>query len=130
MYKIKKEKWGFTLTLGGTVNKEDLDRLFEESEQALTTCSGIFGVIVDLRTLQPLPRDAQTVAVQCQGLYKKGGMRRSAVILSSPLMTMQFKRLAKKSGTHAFQCYFDASSDTHWQKHAADWVKSGIDLNE
>lgn len=127
MYKIEKEKWGFTLTFGGTVNKEDLDRLFKESEQALTTCSEPFGVVVDLRTLKPLPLDAQAVVVQCQGLYKKAGMKRSAVILNSPLMTMQFKRLAKESGTHAFQCYFDASNDTHWQKHAADWVESGID---
>jgi len=130
MYKIEKEKWGFTLTFGGTLNKEDLDRWFKESEQALTTCTGAFGVIVDLRTLKPLPLDVQAVAVQCQGLYKKAGMKRSAVILSSPLMTMQLKRLAKESGIHAFECFIDASNDAHWQKHAADWVKSGIDSNK
>jgi hypothetical protein len=66
MYKIEKEKWGFTLTFGGIVNKEDLDRLFVESEQALTTCSGPFGMIVDLRTLKPLSPNAQAVAVQCR----------------------------------------------------------------
>jgi hypothetical protein len=102
MYKIEKEKWGFTLTLGGTVN-------------------------IDMRTLKPLPTDAQAVMVQGQSLYKKAGMKRSAVILNSPVMTMQFKRLAKESGIYAFECYIDASNYANWQKHAADWVRSGID---
>jgi hypothetical protein len=48
----------------------------------------------------------------------------------SPGAAMQFKRMAKEWGTQAFQCYFDASSDPHWKKHAEDWVKSGIDSDE
>jgi hypothetical protein len=130
MYKIEKRKGGFALTLGDTLSTEELDLWFKESEQALTKCTGAFGVIIDMRTLKPLPPDAQDVMVQGQSLYKKAGMERSAVLLHSPLMTMQFKRLGKESGIYAFERYIDASSDANWQKHAADWVDSGIDLDK
>ena len=54
-------------------------------------------------------------------------MERSVVILNSPLMTMQAKRLSKESGIDAFERYIDASNDTNWEKHALAWVKSGVD---
>jgi hypothetical protein len=130
MYKIEKRKGGFALTFGDTLSKEELDLWFKESERALTECTGAFGVIIDMRTLKPLSPDAQDVMVQGQSLYKKAGMERSAVLLLSPLMTMQFKRLGKESGIYAFERYIDASSDANWQKHAADWVDSGIDLDK
>ena len=127
MYKIEKKEDGFTLTFGGKMDKAELQKWFKESEQALTTCNREFGIIIDMRTLQGLPPDAQAVMVQGQGLYKKKGMQRSAVILNSAAIAMQFKRLGKESGIYAFERYLDASSDTSWQKHATDWVKSGID---
>jgi hypothetical protein len=121
MYKIEKRKGGLALPFGDTLSKEELVRWFKESEQALTKCRGPFGVIIDMRTLKLLPPDAQAVMVQGQSLYKKAGMERSAVLLLSPVMTVQFKRLGKESGIYAFERYIDASSDAHWQKHAADW---------
>jgi hypothetical protein len=127
MYKIERRVGGFSLTFGGTVTKEDLDHWLKESEEVLATGNGPFGVIVDLRTLRPLPPDAQAVLVQGQGLYKRAGMERSAVILNSPLMTMQAKRLSKGSGIYVFERYLDASNDPNWEKHALAWVKLGID---
>jgi hypothetical protein len=127
MYKIERKEEGFALTFGGMMNKEEMEKWFQESAQALTRCSGAFGVVIDMRTLKPLPRDAQATMVQGQGLYKKAGMQRSAVILDNAVTAMQFKRLAKESGIYAFERYLDASGDASWEKHAMDWVKSGID---
>ncbi len=83
-----------------------------------------------MRTMKGVPPDAQEVMVRGQGLFKKKGMERSAVILSSAAIAMQFKRLGKESGIYSFERYFDASSDAAWQKHAVDWVKSAIDPNK
>lgn len=127
MYRIEKKEDGFTLTFGGKMDKAELQKWLKESEQALTTCKPEFGIIIDMRTLQGLPPDAQAVMVEGQALYKKKGMQRSAVILSSAAIAMQFKRLGKESGIYSFERYLDASSDANWQKHATDWVKSGID---
>jgi hypothetical protein len=127
MYKIEKNGSTFILTFDGIVRKAALDHWLQESELALATCTGAFGVIVDMRTVKPLSPNAQAVIVQGQSLYKKAGMERSAVILNSPLMTMQTKRLSKESGIYAYERYFDASNDANWEKHALAWVKLGID---
>ena len=127
MYKIEKTAAGFTLTFGGLMNRAEHERWVEESERALVGCTKPFGVIVDLRTLMPLTPDAQAVLVEGQGLYKRAGMERSVVILNSPLMTMQAKRISKGSGIDAFERYIDASNDENWRKHAVAWVKFGVD---
>ena len=127
MYKIEKKEQGFTLTFGGKMDKAELERWLKESEQALTECNGAFGIIIDMRSMQGLPPEAQAVMVQGQGLYKKKGMERSAVIVNSAAIAMQFKRLGKESGIYSFERYIDASTDAGWEKHALDWVKSAID---
>jgi hypothetical protein len=65
--------------------------------------------------------------VSGQKLYKEAGMQRSAVVLNSATLTMQFIRLAKASGIYEWERYFDASSDQHWKENAMNWIKTGID---
>lgn len=128
MYKIEQIDLGFKLTFGGTVTKEDLEPWFEESKNALIMCKEPFGVIVDMRNLELLPPAVQAEIVKGQMLYRESGLERSAVILSDPIVTIQFRRLAKKSGIYKYERYIDASSDAQWEKHAEEWVRSGIDL--
>jgi len=127
MYKIKPTDFGFKLTFGGTVTKPDMQPWLEESKKALNTCKKPFGVIVDLRGLDLLPPDVQAEIVKGQILYRNSGLERSAVILSDPIVTIQFMRLAKKSGVYKYERYIDASSDEQWERHAEEWVRSEID---
>lgn len=127
MYKIEQTQIGFKLTFGGTITKEELDSWFEESKKALSTCKKPFGVIVDMRNLEPLPPDVQADMVKGQMLYRNGGLQRSAVILSDRVVALQFMRLAKESGIYNYERFIDASSDAQWEKHAEEWVGFGID---
>lgn len=127
MYKIEKRPSGFLLTFGGFINKQEMEQWLEESKSALMLAPPEFGVIIDMRTLNPLPLDAQEVMVAGQQMYKTKGMKRSAVVLNNPTTTIQFKRLAQESGIYAFERYIDASVTPDWSKVAVDWVKSGID---
>ena len=127
MYKIEHVDIGFKLTFAGIVTKEDLAHWFEESRRALTMCKKPFGVIVDMRNLDLLPPDVQAEIVKGQMLYRNGGLQRSAVVLSDPILTMQSMRLAKESGIYNYERFIDASSDTQWEKHAEDWVAFGVD---
>jgi hypothetical protein len=52
--------------------------------------------------------------------YRLSGLERSAVILRDPIVTIQFMRLAKKSGVYKYQRYIDASSDQQWERHAEE----------
>jgi hypothetical protein len=44
-------------------------------------------------------------------LYRNGGLGRSIVILSDPILTMQSMRLARESGIYSCERFADASSD-------------------
>ena len=127
MYKIEKNNVGFHLTFGGTMTKDELYHWYAESEAALSAQQGAFGVVVDMRTLSPLPADAQDVMVRGQAMYRSRGMQRSCVILEDAITTIQFMRLAKKSGIYAYERYLDASAYPDWRLRAIDWVEHGID---
>lgn len=127
MYKIERRPSGFLLTFSGFILADEMLQWRNESVEALALVNEPFGVIVDMRSLKPLPADAQAIMVEGQALYKNKGMQRSAVILTNPLTTAQFKRLAKESGIYAWERYLDASSMTNWSEVAVKWVRDGID---
>lgn len=127
MYKIEKKGYGFKLAFGGSMKVDEVKRWVEESKTALVGAPKEFGVLIDMRTLQPLLEDAQTHMKEGQKLYKAKGMLRSVVILNSPIVTLQFKRIAKETGIYAWERHIDASAVTDWEKVGIDWISKGID---
>jgi hypothetical protein len=123
MYKIEKSDLGFHLTFGGTVTKAELERWYDESELALKERKSPFGVIIDMRTLTPLPVEAQEIMVRGQAMYRAQGMQRSCVILGDAITTIQFMRLANRSGIRKQERYIDASTDKEWLENARNWVE-------
>jgi len=128
MYKIEKRPSGFIITFSGFVGIDEIKTWKEESENIFKNdVSPNFGVIINMNGLKPLSADAQNILVEGQQLYKDGGMYRSAVILDSPILQMQFKRLGKRSGITDTERYIDASSVINPIDIAISWVKDGID---
>jgi hypothetical protein len=126
VYKIEKSDLGFHLTFGGNITKAELEKWYEESEQALTKQQAPFGVIIDMRTLAPLPAEAQDLMVRGQAMYRGRGMQRSCVILEDAITTIQFRRLAKRSGIFKYERYLDASIHKDWLQDARKWVEHGL----
>jgi hypothetical protein len=130
VYQIEKKPWGFKLTFGGFMNAGEMAKWKEESEKALATQSGKFGVMVDMRALKPLAADTQTIMVEGQEAYKNKGMERSAVILDSAVTTAQFKRLGKESGIYEWERYLSAASTPNWEQVAEAWLARGVDPDQ
>jgi hypothetical protein len=126
MYKIEKRLSGFLLTFSGSIQREEMNRWLEESKGQLASTVGSFGVIIDMRSLAPLSGETQEVMVEGQGMYRKKGMQRSAVILANAVVTQQFRRLALNSGIAQFERYIDASQHPDWSAAAIRWVRDGI----
>jgi hypothetical protein len=126
MYKIEKTDLGFYLTFGGDMTKDELEKWYEDSEQVLTGQQAPFGVIIDMRTLAPLPVEAQGVMVRGQSMYRSRGMQRSCVILDDAITTIQFMRLARQSGISKYERYIDASAQRDWLAKARNWVRHAI----
>ena len=127
MYKIEKSALGYRLTFGGIMTKDELDQWYKESKETLFGQHGPFGVLIDMRTLSPLPADAHEVMIRGQAMYRKHGMQRSCVILEDAITTIQFRRLAKRSGIYAYERYLDASIHKDWQQLATNWITHSID---
>lgn len=127
MYRIEKKPWGFKLTFGDFIKHEEMNQWYEDAERELKLQSGAFGVFVDMRSLKPLPADAQKRMEDGQRLFKQKGLKRSAVILDSALTTMQFKRIAHETGIYQWERYIDASTHADWEKRAMDWLQSEVD---
>jgi hypothetical protein len=59
MYKTEKTDLGFHLTFGGDITEAELETWYEESAGVLNGMHLPFGVIIDMRTLAPLPIGAK-----------------------------------------------------------------------
>jgi anti-anti-sigma regulatory factor len=128
MYKIEKRPSGYILTFAGNINADEMQNWYDDSQKALRAeTSSSFGVIIDMKDLLPLSSAAKDIMVGGQQLYKVKGMKKSAVLLNSSVIALQFKNIAKTSGIYATERYIDASSVPNAIKVAVDWVKDGID---
>jgi hypothetical protein len=127
MYTLEKAPYGFKITIGGWATHAEATRILDESRVALNSCDRPFGVLVDIRTLKPLADDVQEVVDETQRLFRQNGLRRSAVILASAVMTLQFMRIASETGVYAHERYIDASKHTDWEQVALAWIDNGMD---
>lgn len=128
MYTIERRPSGYILTFAGLINIDEMKKWRDDSKNILTKeVANKFGVIVDMRNLQPISIETQSIMVDGQSFYKQKGMYRSAVILSSAIISMQFKQLAKQSGIYETERYIDASKYENPVETAINWVKDGID---
>lgn len=127
MYAIDKTAYGFKLTFSGFIQMPEMQKWYDEIIGKLPKTPSKFGILVDMRTLKPLPPDAQAILVKGQQACKKSGMERSSVILDNLTTTIQFKRLGKESGIYEFERYIDASANAGWEQTGVKWVTSGAD---
>jgi len=128
MYKIENRSSGYILTFTGEINVDEMQSWNDDSKNYLINENrSSFGVIVDMKDLQPLSAEARGIMVAGQKLYKEKGMNRSAVILNSTEICNQFKLLAIQSGIYSTERYIDASKNTNPIKVAINWVKDATD---
>lgn len=127
MYKIEKKPYGYKLTFGDFIKTDEMKNWVDESRKALVSAPKEFGIFVDMRTLKPLPDEAQKHMQEGQKLYKEKGMQRSVVILNSAITKMQFQRIAKETGIDQWERYIDASSKPNWEDIGVHWISKGID---
>src|SRR5512133_3716538 len=109
MYKIERKTSGYLLTFSGVMDLAEMQRWVADAKAALTSETGAFGVVIDMRHLAPLLPEVQTAMVEGQQAFKGAGMSRSSVLVNNSVTAIQFKRLAQQSGIYAFERYFDGS---------------------
>lgn len=124
MYKVEKTQYGVKIVFSGLISENEMKQWFEESKKL--SLPSEFGVIVDMRELKPLAKEAQHYLEEGQKYYQSKGMKRSSVIVSSAIVKMQFQRLAKETGIYQFERYIEPSQP-NFEIVAQKWISSGID---
>jgi len=127
MYTLETKNYGLKITFSGFIKVAEMAAWVKESEALVPKLPPKFGVLVDMRSLKPLPADTEAEMQKGQKFYKSKGMERSAVILDSVITTMQFNRIAKTTGIYAFERYINAATVANWEEVAVAWIKDGKD---
>lgn len=127
MYEIKqRNKNVLEITFSGFIKAEEMQKWLTDSREVLKKTPKEFGVIINMTQLKTLPAESKSIMEEGQKLYKQKGMVRSAVILSSTIITAQFKKIAKDTGIDKWERYFDQTSPS-WQIKSLNWVEKGIE---
>ena len=127
MYEIEEREFGYELTFGGNMDTTELAEWRSESERTLASSPSSFGVLVDMRDLNPLTEEAQGEMTDGQHDYRSHGMERSAVLVESAVTKMQFERLAKESGIYEWERYVDCEAWDDPRAAARKWIDEGIE---
>jgi hypothetical protein len=130
MYDIERTEFGYELTFGGQMDREELLEWRAESEETVANTPGSFGTLVNMRDLDALDDDAQDVMVETQHDYRDWGMERSAVVVDSATTKLQFRRLAKESGIDEWERYVDTETFDDPREAALSWVRDGVEPGE
>ncbi len=127
MIKIEEKPFGYKLTYSGIVSMAGIEKWLKDSEKILANSSDSFSVLVDMRNIEILPVECQSIMLEGQQLYKRMGMERSVVIVHNKLTAMQFKLIAQKTGIYEYERYINGADNEHWEKEALDWLLHEIE---
>ncbi|MCA1960814.1 MAG: hypothetical protein LDL33_08455 [Desulfomonile sp.] len=127
MYKIEKTDYGMKFTFSGFIDEQQVRNWGREVWEMAKSLPKGFCLLMDMRGMQPLPREAWQMMEKAQEKAIKAGMKRAVQILDDPITIMQFKRFARHTGIADRERQIDVTTVPDWEKVAMDWLISGID---
>ncbi len=130
MYTIEKHHLGYKLVFEGAMPPREMQHWLDDSIVALRETPPCFGLLIDMRALQPLPPDSRRLMSLGHQLFQRRGLRRSAVVVQNPGTKLQFIRLAKESGAYQWERYFSAEDTPDWEARGWAWIQGGLDPDE
>ena len=98
MYRIDVTHYGFKLTFEGTFSVAEMSKWRMDSVKALRdNPMKPFDVLIDMSKMGPMFPDVKKELEEGQALYRRMGMRRSAVLTPSILVAKQLRDIAASS---------------------------------
>ena len=123
MYNIEEKNYGYKITFAELISEDEMSEWVLDVENILNGKRENFGVLVDMRTLQPLSVEAIMQMHNGQKLFKSKGMVLSTVIYSNSISPAQFTPLSKKTCVYEWESYIITTLHKEWEKIGLDLTK-------
>ena len=130
MYKIEKQKYGLNITITGDLISDEIIGLTHELKTIAGTLTQPFSVLVDARKMMTLDKSVIHLAAECQRVVKECGRQYAAIVLNSPVIKNQVKRISIETGSTNAIRYIFADKTVDWEKVAMDWILHGIEPDQ
>lgn len=127
MYRINKTSFGYHVVIEGSLSDAETGQLKLEVAGRLSDQVDNFSVIVDLRKLIPPHSGSLEVLRDCVEFALQAGMKRIAIIYTSPVVRDQIKQTAFMSGRNPVGRYIDALKTDDPERAAREYVEDGIE---
>jgi hypothetical protein len=127
MYENEPTEYGFQMTFGGFMDRDEMETWADEVEQALEQTPAEWHCYVDMRPLETMSEDGQQLMSKVKSDCHDEGLHRVATVVESPTVRLQFEQMSEGTGSTANERYLDAQSTEQPEKTAIAWVKDGID---
>lgn len=127
MYKFEKQNYGMQLSTSGDFDEKEICQLAEEITSMASSIEKPFSIFVDTREMWSLGQSTLSTLIECQQAASRAGLERSVVVLISPVIRNQLRRVAADSGISDGERYINAAKNEDWEKVAMDWILRGIE---
>ena len=125
MYEVSQTRGYVKISFSGRIGMEEMKEWLDDSRKAMSQPNPPNLVMVDLRGLNGLTKDTIDIFAIAQREAKASGLKRSAVIVKSAIIQMQFERMAKTTGIFEKERYISAETNPNWEKVAEAWILHG-----
>ena len=127
MYQVSQTRGYVKISFSGRIGVDEMKEWLDASRTALSQPNPPNLVMVDLRELNGLTKDTLDMLAMGQREAKESGLKRSAVIVKSTIIQMQFERMAKTTGIFEKERYISAETNPNWEKVAEAWILHGTE---
>jgi hypothetical protein len=125
MYEVSLTRGYVKITFAGRVGVDEMKEWLAASRTAMSQPNPPELFMIDLRELNGLTKDTIDIIAIGQRGAKASGLKRSAVIVKSAIIKMQFERMAKTTGIFEKERYISAETNPNWEKAAEAWILHG-----
>lgn len=123
----QKKEYGFHFCFSSPITVDEANKWSTEVTHAVSQSRGDCFVFADLRNCGLIPSECKHIIENVQTFFCKNGLKRSVVIVSDPMTTMQMKIVARETGIREWERYIDSSSNPDWEQMGIDWIVHSID---
>jgi len=126
LFQIKKEDFGFRITISGVMDISEAEQFTVDMLKTLSEHKKQFSLLIDIRNLATFTPEVMKQIQMVQKACKEMSLHRAAIITGSPVLTNQRKRSAYETGIANHACFIDALIKENWEELAMAWILEGI----